>query len=232
MKRTAQIVGGLFLCFGALWIVFAVAMRTKFRPVQNAVRRMNRAVFNPRAMETAGQPGAYASVIQHLGRTSGASYETPVQALASGNGFMIPCRTGRAQIGSRTCGRAVLRSSSMKGTPIGWIVQRSSPGPSLSPMFRSGTNGASVCTASMISSRFGWWSRRKQRSRPPGPRDRSNAMLGGSPVEYAGRSRYPPHRSTRGVHWAKSYTVCSRRFDSIVTHMCGWTSMIGRPVTG
>lgn len=94
MKRTAQIVGGLFLCFGALWIVFAVAMRTKFRPVQNAVRRMNRAVFNPRAMETAGQPGAYASVIQHLGRTSGASYETPVQALASGNGFMIPLPYG------------------------------------------------------------------------------------------------------------------------------------------
>ena len=88
-RRTAQSLGGVVLALIALWIVFTVSMRRNFRPVQDAIRRMNRAVFNPRTMATAGQQGAYASVIQHVGRTTGTPYETPVQAVATDDGFVI-----------------------------------------------------------------------------------------------------------------------------------------------
>jgi hypothetical protein len=80
-KRIAQSIAGLILTVLALWVVFALAMRAKFPPVLTAIRRINRAVTNPRAMETAGRPGAYASVIQHLGRTTGTAYETPIGPL-------------------------------------------------------------------------------------------------------------------------------------------------------
>jgi hypothetical protein len=40
-------------------------------------------------MRSAGTPGAYASVIRHRGRVSGRQYETPVGAVAAGDGFAI-----------------------------------------------------------------------------------------------------------------------------------------------
>jgi deazaflavin-dependent oxidoreductase (nitroreductase family) len=79
----------VLLVVAAVWIGFVVAMRAKFPPVQNAVRRMNRAVLNPRTMEKAGRSGASTSVVQHHGRTTGAAYETPVEAVATGDGFVI-----------------------------------------------------------------------------------------------------------------------------------------------
>lgn len=73
----------------AIGIVFFVGMRTKFPLVQNTVRRFNRAVGNPYQMRTAGTPGAYASVIRHVGRKTGRSYETPVVPFATPDGFVI-----------------------------------------------------------------------------------------------------------------------------------------------
>ncbi|HEX6256974.1 MAG TPA: nitroreductase family deazaflavin-dependent oxidoreductase [Euzebyales bacterium] len=70
-------------------IVFVVGMRTRSRWVLSAVRRLNRRFFNPYQMRTAGTPGAYASVIQHRGRTSGRNYETPVGAMPTADGFVI-----------------------------------------------------------------------------------------------------------------------------------------------
>jgi deazaflavin-dependent oxidoreductase (nitroreductase family) len=63
-------------------------MRTKSPAVLDAVRRTSRAM-KPFAMKTAGTPGAYASVVQHVGRTSGRCYETPVGAVATDDGFVI-----------------------------------------------------------------------------------------------------------------------------------------------
>ena len=40
-------------------------------------------------MESAGQPGAYASIVRHIGRTSGTSYDNPVQAFPTEDGFVI-----------------------------------------------------------------------------------------------------------------------------------------------
>jgi deazaflavin-dependent oxidoreductase (nitroreductase family) len=88
-RRIARIVGGLLLALVALGTVFLVSMRTKFPPVVTAVRRMNRAVSNPQAMKTAGQPGATASVIRHVGRTSGTPYETPIGPYTTDDGFVI-----------------------------------------------------------------------------------------------------------------------------------------------
>lgn len=89
MRIIALAAGALLLVVATLGIVFMVGMRTKYPPVLKAVRRMNRAVWNPRAMKTAGQPGAYASVIQHVGRTSGTPYETPIGPFPTDEGFVI-----------------------------------------------------------------------------------------------------------------------------------------------
>ncbi len=73
----------------AIGIVFFVGMRTKSPRVQNTVRRFNRAFGNPHQMKTAGMPGAYASVIRHVGRKTGRPYETPIVPFATPDGFVI-----------------------------------------------------------------------------------------------------------------------------------------------
>jgi deazaflavin-dependent oxidoreductase (nitroreductase family) len=70
-------------------IAFMLGMRARSRPLLDAVRRFNRAVSNPRQMQSAGTPGAYASVIRHTGRSSGRPYATPVGAVATEDGFVI-----------------------------------------------------------------------------------------------------------------------------------------------
>ena len=89
LKRSAQGLGGLILSLIIVGVLFIVAMRTKYPPVLAAVRRFNRDVTKPRAMATAGQPGAMAGVVQHVGRTSGASYETPIGPYPTDDGFVI-----------------------------------------------------------------------------------------------------------------------------------------------
>ena len=66
-----------------------IGMRTKYPPLLKAVCRMNRAVMNPQAMKTAGQPGAYAGVVRHVGRNSGTPYETPIGPFPTDHGFDI-----------------------------------------------------------------------------------------------------------------------------------------------
>ena len=88
-KGLAKGIGGLLLILAVVGIAFMVGMRMKYPPVLKAVRRMNREVMNPRAMKTAGQPGAYAGVVRHVGRTSGTSYETPIGPYPTDYGFDI-----------------------------------------------------------------------------------------------------------------------------------------------
>jgi hypothetical protein len=94
MSRLTKFVLGLLILFGAFWVAFLLAMRTKYPPLQDAVRRMNREIVNPKTMETAGKPGAYASVVRHVGRTSGTTYETPILALEAHGGFVTPLPYG------------------------------------------------------------------------------------------------------------------------------------------
>jgi hypothetical protein len=84
-----RLVATALLAVAALAAVFLVGMRTKSPAVTDRVRRFNRAVTNPRVLRTAGKPGASASVIRHVGRVSGRSYETPVGPIAVGDDFVI-----------------------------------------------------------------------------------------------------------------------------------------------
>ena len=86
MKR---VLGTTVLAVAAIGVVFVMGLRRKSPTVLGVIRRTNRAVFNPRQMDSAGTPGAYASIIRHVGRTTGRHYETPIQAMATEDGFVI-----------------------------------------------------------------------------------------------------------------------------------------------
>ena len=86
LKRIAALAGVLTL---GLFIVFLTGMRKKSPAVVDAVRKMNREVMNPKQMTSAGTPGAYASIIKHTGRISGSSYDTPIGAVPTEDGFVI-----------------------------------------------------------------------------------------------------------------------------------------------
>jgi hypothetical protein len=84
-----RLVCGTLVFVAAVATVFLVGMRRKTPAVVDRVRRFNRAVTNPRVLRSAGEPGASASRICHVGRVSGRSYETPVGPFAVGDGFVI-----------------------------------------------------------------------------------------------------------------------------------------------
>ncbi len=89
VKALTKLVGGVVLTLMGVAAVFFVGMRMKSPLVLDAIRRFNRDVTNPHAMESAGTPGAYASVVRHVGRTTGQPHETPVRATATDEGFLI-----------------------------------------------------------------------------------------------------------------------------------------------
>lgn len=70
-------------------VVQLVSLRTGWGPGVTAVRRFNRRFTNRRQMETAGQPGAYAGVIRHVGRSTGTRYGTPVGVVDTDEGLVI-----------------------------------------------------------------------------------------------------------------------------------------------
>jgi deazaflavin-dependent oxidoreductase (nitroreductase family) len=88
LRRTGTLVGGALLGLLAASIAFALGMRARLPWLLDTLRRVNRDVFNPRQLRSAGTPGAYA-VIRHTGRTSGRPYATPVGAVRTDDGFVI-----------------------------------------------------------------------------------------------------------------------------------------------
>lgn len=88
MRWVGMIAAGLAgLLFAALAFQ-VVSLRTGWPPGVKAVRRFTR-LMNPRQMRTAGQPGAYAAVIRHVGRKSGRRYETPVGVGETDRGLVV-----------------------------------------------------------------------------------------------------------------------------------------------
>ena len=88
-KAIATLAVCLVFVLVVIVVVFFVGMRTGSPFVRDMVRRFNRAWGNPYQMKTAGTPGAYASVIRHVGRTTGRSYGTPVVPFPTDDGFVI-----------------------------------------------------------------------------------------------------------------------------------------------
>jgi deazaflavin-dependent oxidoreductase (nitroreductase family) len=84
----ARVAGSLVLVVSVTGIVFVTGMRAKSPAVVNGVRKLGRAM-RPLAIKSAGGPGASASVVHHVGRTSGRSYSTPVGAVPTDDGFVI-----------------------------------------------------------------------------------------------------------------------------------------------
>lgn len=87
LVAVALVVGAVVGAVGGA--VFVVGMRTKSPGVQRVVRRVNRAVWNPKAMETAGTPGASVAVVHHVGRRSGTDHETPIVPVRTEDGFAV-----------------------------------------------------------------------------------------------------------------------------------------------
>ena len=87
--QLATLAGVLILGLVAIALAVVVGWRAKSPVVLKPFIRLQRALINPRQMQTAGTPGAYAAVIRHHGRISGQAYETPVGAVATDTGFVI-----------------------------------------------------------------------------------------------------------------------------------------------
>jgi deazaflavin-dependent oxidoreductase (nitroreductase family) len=87
--QLAALAGIMSVVLVGIALVFVLGMRAKSPLVVGPLIRLQRAVINPRQMQSAGAPGAYAAVIRHRGRVSGRPYETPVGAVPAGDGFLI-----------------------------------------------------------------------------------------------------------------------------------------------
>jgi deazaflavin-dependent oxidoreductase (nitroreductase family) len=88
--RMAVGVAAALVGVAAVSLALLVAgMRWKLPAVLDIVRLLNRSLTNPRVMRTAGTDATQTSVIQHVGRTSGRAYETPVDTIPGKTGFLI-----------------------------------------------------------------------------------------------------------------------------------------------
>jgi deazaflavin-dependent oxidoreductase (nitroreductase family) len=89
MKLLRNLVIALFLGSLAFLAAYMLGIRTKSPQVLGTIRKVNRSVFNPLQMKSAGHPGSYASVIRHEGRKTSKTFETPVVAIPTDDGFVI-----------------------------------------------------------------------------------------------------------------------------------------------
>ena len=70
-------------------------------PTQAALRRLTQ-VTRPLAMRSAGTEKSSTSIVRHVGRRSGRTYETPVVAVEHDDFFLIALHMARALIRRRT----------------------------------------------------------------------------------------------------------------------------------
>ncbi|MFG1933222.1 nitroreductase family deazaflavin-dependent oxidoreductase [Mycobacterium sp. NPDC048908] len=89
MRAVAVVVGTLLGAVVMLFGVLLAGLRWQVGPALDAVRRMNRSVTNPRVMRTAGTPQTQTSVMEHVGRNSGRSYQTPIDVIESPTTLLI-----------------------------------------------------------------------------------------------------------------------------------------------
>jgi len=90
--KTATITGlavlVLILVSAIVSVTFVVGMRRKVPFVLNVVRRSGRAM-KPMILRRAGGAESLTAVVEHVGRTSGRPYETPVVATKIEDGYVI-----------------------------------------------------------------------------------------------------------------------------------------------
>lgn len=86
MGKVIGILAGAVAAAAATWFI---GMRTKWRPVVDLQRRVNRDFVNPRMLARTGQANGPSAVVHHTGRRSGTQYATPVDAVPTPDGFVI-----------------------------------------------------------------------------------------------------------------------------------------------
>jgi deazaflavin-dependent oxidoreductase (nitroreductase family) len=79
----------LVLALLAAAILYVLGIRSKSAMVRAAARRFHHRVGNPLQLRSAGTPGTFASVVRHQGRRTGRTYQTPVWAVPTEDGFVI-----------------------------------------------------------------------------------------------------------------------------------------------
>jgi deazaflavin-dependent oxidoreductase (nitroreductase family) len=79
----------IVLALLAIAILYVLGIRSKSAAVRTAARRFHHGVGNPLQLRSAGTPASYASVIRHQGRRTGRTYQTPVWAVPTEDGFVI-----------------------------------------------------------------------------------------------------------------------------------------------
>jgi len=89
MATIVALLGAALLGLAALVGLFLGGMRAKWPPVTDTVRRINMRYLNPKQLEDAGQPGAFAELLRHTGRNSGEVHETPLTIHPTDDGFVI-----------------------------------------------------------------------------------------------------------------------------------------------
>jgi deazaflavin-dependent oxidoreductase (nitroreductase family) len=88
-RKVLIVLAVVFLALSAIAIVYVLGIRSESSTVRNAARRVHHRVGNRVQMRSAGTPGTFASVIRHQGRRTGKTYETPVWAVPTEDGFVI-----------------------------------------------------------------------------------------------------------------------------------------------
>jgi deazaflavin-dependent oxidoreductase (nitroreductase family) len=98
MPQILAILIAVVVALGALGGAFVLGWRAKSPLVLGPIVAFSKRFMNPSQMRTAGTPGAYAGIIRHRGRVSGAAYETPVGIVPDGDAFLVALPYGsRAQ---------------------------------------------------------------------------------------------------------------------------------------
>ena len=88
LGQLIMILGGVIVGIAAIAVAVLLGVRARVPVAVDALRRFSR-LFNPLQMRTAGSRGASVSVVRHIGRKSGRVYATPVDAVATDDGFVI-----------------------------------------------------------------------------------------------------------------------------------------------
>ena len=88
VRSLAKLIVRLVLALAVIAVVFVTGMRSKSPVVLNAVRRTGRATKGF-VLPRAGIAGSPYAVMRHVGRKSGREYETPMQPVATDDGFAV-----------------------------------------------------------------------------------------------------------------------------------------------
>lgn len=86
LTRSVVVLGATVV---AVAVALVVGVRSQYPPVVRQVRRLLRDHGNPRRLRTAGEPGIRDGVVQHVGRSSGKQYRTPVTPVCTADGFLV-----------------------------------------------------------------------------------------------------------------------------------------------